>query len=196
MGNDLKMEENFISMRSYGVPARPAGNPPVVSSPLPATERTNKVEYLPLFTQKMKSENLAAPVIEAFRYYYAKIRDGSQGLIGEDAIDPLDPEALVQADQLGLFAEAGKKALPWSVRIVLNGGLGTSMGLEGAKSLIPVKDRRSFLEITLNQALRQKVALCFMNSFSTHNATRGFIAAHRFSPSGRAILSRTNFPKS
>jgi len=58
-----------------------------------------------------------------------------------------------------------------TVRIVLNGGLGTSMGLVGPKSLLKVKHGRSFLEILLRQAERSNSRLALMNSFNTHTAT-------------------------
>ncbi|MEA1973473.1 MAG: UTP--glucose-1-phosphate uridylyltransferase, partial [Candidatus Cloacimonadota bacterium] len=57
--------------------------------------------------------------------------------------------------------------------IKLNGGLGTSMGLKKAKSLLPVKDGLSFLDIIAKQILniRQKsdvqIPLILMNSFNT-----------------------------
>ena len=58
-----------------------------------------------------------------------------------------------------------------TVRIILNGGLGTSMGLTAAKSLIEVKSGMSFLDIIIRQAENSTVTLAFMNSFSTHDDT-------------------------
>jgi len=142
----------------------------------------------------MEAEGLGPSVIEAFRHYYAKVSDGADGLIGESEIERIHPAELLQADVLSGFAAAGKKALAKTIMIVLNGGLGTSMGLGSAKSLIPVKDEASFLEITLNQALHQGVGLCFMNSFSTHKATADFIAARDF-PRPIMYFSQNKFPK-
>jgi len=59
----------------------------------------------------------------------------------------------------------------------LNGGLGTSMGLSRAKSLLPVKDGLSFLDIIIRQVLQLResthtaIPLIFMNSFSTEDDT-------------------------
>ena len=59
----------------------------------------------------------------------------------------------------------------------LNGGLGTSMGMTGAKSLLEVKDGLSFLDIIARQvlALREpygaRLPLVLMNSFSTREDT-------------------------
>ncbi len=61
--------------------------------------------------------------------------------------------------------------------IKLNGGLGTTMGLDRAKSLIPVKDGMSFLQIITGQIMRLRekykvsVPLLFMNSFNTREDT-------------------------
>jgi UTP--glucose-1-phosphate uridylyltransferase len=45
------------------------------------------------------------------------------------------------------------------------------MGLTQAKSLLKVKDGKTFLEIILKQAERRQVKLALMNSFSTHEDT-------------------------
>ncbi len=57
----------------------------------------------------------------------------------------------------------------------LNGGLGTSMGMTRAKSLIEVKDGLSFLDVIARQVLElrrrtgARVPLLLMNSFYTHD---------------------------
>uniref|UniRef100_A0A0N5CD81 UTP--glucose-1-phosphate uridylyltransferase n=1 Tax=Strongyloides papillosus TaxID=174720 RepID=A0A0N5CD81_STREA len=64
--------------------------------------------------------------------------------------------------------------------IKLNGGLGTTMGCEGPKSLIPVKEGKTFLEIAVlqNKALNArygtKVPIYLLNSFNTEEATESF----------------------
>ncbi len=68
---------------------------------------------------------------------------------------------------------AAREALPHTVIIKLNGGLGTSMGLEQAKSLMVAKNGLSFLDIIVHQIqfLRRHdsaaLPLLLMNSFST-----------------------------
>lgn len=60
----------------------------------------------------------------------------------------------------------------------LNGGLGTTMGCSGPKSLIKVKNDKSFLEISIDQivALNQKynvqIPLLLMESFNTVDETK------------------------
>ncbi len=64
----------------------------------------------------------------------------------------------------------------------LNGGLGTSMGLEKAKSLLEVKDGKTFLDLIAEQVKYMRVQhgstvpFILMNSFSTSEDTRAFLA--------------------
>src|SRR4029453_12874169 len=66
----------------------------------------------------------------------------------------------------------------------LNGGLGTSMGMEKAKSLLPVRKGKSFLDIIVDQVRAARVAyriqlpLLFMNSFRTHEDTLAALASY------------------
>ena len=127
--------------------------------------------YLSEFTTKMDREGLPPVVIDTFSYYYEKILKGESGRLGEKDIDPIGPQDLPSFSNLNAFSEAGSKALNRSVMIILNGGLGTSMGLTGTKSLLTLKNELSFLDIILRQAERNDMTLCFMNSFSTDQET-------------------------
>ena len=62
--------------------------------------------------------------------------------------------------------------------VKLNGGLGTSMGCKGPKSVIPVRNDLTFLDLTvqqieyLNQKFDTDVPLILMNSFNTDDDTQ------------------------
>ncbi|MFW5836987.1 MAG: UTP--glucose-1-phosphate uridylyltransferase [Desulfovibrionaceae bacterium] len=126
------------------------------------------------FSLKMEEQTMPPIVINVFKCYFAKLLYGDQGKLTEREIDPVQPEDISHYDDLEKYAEPGLKALHKVAVIKLNGGLGTSMGLEKAKSLITVKDSMTFLDITLRQInhLRDEhkvtVPLVFMNSFKTH----------------------------
>ena len=78
--------------------------------------------------------------------------------------------------------------------IKLNGGLGTSMGLTKAKSLLTVKNEKTFLEIIVKQAETCRVKLALMNSFNTHEDT--IDALSMIKPSDFPLLFIQNkFPK-
>ena len=78
-----------------------------------------------------------------------------------------------QVTRLGL-----REGLARTVIIKLNGGLGTGMGLERAKSLLTVKDGLTFLEIIAHQSRTADVPLLLMNSFSTDPETQLALATH------------------
>ena len=67
------------------------------------------------------------------------------------------------------------------VVVKLNGGLGTSMGCKGPKSVIPVRNDLTFLDLTvqqiehLNKVYDADVPLVLMNSFNTDEETHKII---------------------
>ena len=131
----------------------------------------NSKNHLPTFIAKMEAEKLPSIVRDTFAYYYQQLLAGATGLIYDREIQPVAAEEIKALDHLTAYAEAGKKAYPHALRIVLNGGLGTSMGLVGPKSLLEVKFGRSFLSLIMQQTQSKAVQLALMNSFSTHDDT-------------------------
>ena len=131
---------------------------------------TNKIAFQP-FAEQMQAAGLSDVVVKTFEYYYTQLVQGNTGLISETQIEPVS--ALPDAEQFTEYGEAGRAALAHTVVLKLNGGLGTSMGLSKAKSLLKVKGELSFLDIIARQilALRQRtgyqVPLILMNSFNT-----------------------------
>lgn len=117
--------------------------------------------------------------IEAFRRYYGMLLNQETGLIGESTI-----EAAVDLPQFESGGDGDPALLAKAVVIKLNGGLGTSMGLQGPKSLLPVRDGVTFLDLMVRQtlALRQRAAapvrLLLMNSFSTSRQTLDHLRRH------------------
>ena len=140
-------------------------------------DMTAQPEYLPAFIEKMTAHDLPRVAIDTFAHYYRQLVSGATGLIPDDAIDPVDMDEIADARRLQEFDPKGRQALAQTVMIVLNGGLGTSMGLQGPKSLLQVKDGKSFLAIILEQAARMEIGLVFMNSFNTHNNTMAAVEA-------------------
>lgn len=118
------------------------------------------------FAGRMAQENLPAIAIETFAWYYRQFLNGQTGLIAERDIEPVQslPNAADFSEDL---RQAGQTALSRLVLIKLNGGLGTGMGLDQAKSLLVVKNGLTFLDIIARQALNTGVPLVLMNSFAT-----------------------------
>jgi UTP--glucose-1-phosphate uridylyltransferase/phosphoglucomutase len=135
------------------------------------------------FEAKMRAEGLSDAAVAAFAHNYDALANGVTGLLPESEITPVD--SLPSLDDLrGKASEAERKALLAQTCVLkLNGGLGTSMGLERAKSLLPVKDGETFLGLIARQVKHQREAFgcpdlrfTLMNSFSTSDDTRAFLA--------------------
>lgn len=132
--------------------------------------------------KKMADAGVDASAIDVFTSYYHQLEEGGTGLIREDTISPLlDPPML---DQVEVSEEAGAAALDRTVIIKLNGGLGTSMGLDKAKSLLEVREGRTFLDLVVGQVLAARkrynvrLPLVFMDSFNTRGDTLKALAAY------------------
>jgi UTP--glucose-1-phosphate uridylyltransferase len=114
----------------------------------------------------MHAEGLPEIFINNFAAYYEQLRAGETGLIPESTIEPVVelPDA---EDFSPRLAKIGRSAFHQTAIIKLNGGLGTSMGMEQAKSLLKVKEGYTFLDIIAHQAIQAGVPLVLMNSFAT-----------------------------
>nr|WP_220488310.1 UTP--glucose-1-phosphate uridylyltransferase [Tessaracoccus sp. MC1756] len=123
----------------------------------------------------MMDAGVPTPAIEVFTRFYHLLESGETGVIREDTIEPLlDPPMLTDVDITD--AEA-RDAIGKTVIIKLNGGLGTSMGLDKAKTLLPVRDGLNFLDLIVRQVLAARerydarLPLLLMNSFRTDDDT-------------------------
>lgn len=134
------------------------------------------------FADKMESDGAPAIVINAFREHFEEYLAGNQAYLTESMIRPVSPEEVPEMGGLKNYREAGYAALNKTAIIKLNGGLGTSMGLEGPKSFLPVREGRTFIDLILSQVkvLREEyeapLPLLLMNSFWTDEQTRSRLA--------------------
>ncbi|MCL4136834.1 UNVERIFIED_CONTAM: hypothetical protein GTU68_055228 [Idotea baltica] len=128
----------------------------------------------------MENAGLKRTAIEQFHHYYRQLYHGETGTIPGSSIHPLKEIADASSTEIAEnleYQRAGAEALDHTCIIKLNGGLGTSMGLERAKSLLEVTDGLSFLDIITKQCLSLRkqhdcsVPLLFMNSFRTEEDT-------------------------
>jgi len=120
------------------------------------------------FVQRMQAEGLPDIVIRTFAHYYNQLAAGETGLIPESGIEPV--ASVPHTDAFGDdLTEQGRAVMGKAILLKLNGGLGTSMGLEKAKSLLPIKNGLNFLDIIAQQALGGGIPLVLMDSFSTRD---------------------------
>lgn len=131
----------------------------------------------PAIAAKMQAAGLPAPAITAFLHAVARVRAGDSGLCSETAITPVAD--LLRLDDLPDDA-APRDALRQLAVIKLNGGLGTTMGLDHAKSLLVVKHGLNFLDFIARQILHLRAGgpeprFYLMNSFSTQADTLAYL---------------------
>jgi UTP--glucose-1-phosphate uridylyltransferase len=129
----------------------------------------------------MAAAKMSAAAIRAFLFQYQKLEQNDAGLIPENSISPLGPLSSIEDETA--YGDKSDVAAQ-TVVLKLNGGLGTSMGLEKAKSLLKIRDELTFLDIIARQFLnlRSTVApelrLILMNSFSTSDDTVAALARY------------------
>jgi len=131
--------------------------------------------FINQFIKKMHKEQIDDKAIRVFTHYYSKLISGETGLLPENKIQPVAMNAIDSFDKItDTVSQSHVKALlSKTVCIKLNGGLGTTMGLQGPKSLLPVKNGLTFLDLTCRQILAfnishgLKIPLLLMNSFRT-----------------------------
>lgn len=152
---------------------------------------------------KMEAVGLSRAAIDAFRHCVDVLESNRSMMIPETEILPAEGIA----DWDALVAEspaADADLLSQAVLIKLNGGLGTSMGLQKAKSLLEIKPGITFLDLIVRQAisLGQKagtpVRLLLMNSFSTSEDTMAYLsryAAEGFADAQKVEMIQNRVPK-
>jgi UTP--glucose-1-phosphate uridylyltransferase len=134
---------------------------------------------------KMSEAGVNEVAIETFAHYYRLLEHGETGMIPEESIEPVDIPRLADVE---VDDAAAAEALRRTAVIKLNGGLGTSMGMDRAKSLLCVRKGLSFLDIIARQTLRLRQAydaplpLMFMNSFRTSADTLDALARYEDLP--------------
>ena len=160
---------------------------PVATSPEPMSEGPTTIdgmsdEALKSAQQKMADAGVHRTAVDVFGHYYRELEAGATGLIREDEISPMtEPTMLADVE---IDEAQAREALGRTVVIKLNGGLGTSMGMTKAKSLLPVRDGKSFLDLIVAQVLAARaeydapLPLLLMNSFNTQEDTLAALEAY------------------
>jgi len=140
------------------------------------------IEGLGAGLEKMRAAGMPEAALRAFAYYYEELRDGHAGVLPESRLEAV--RELPRFDELPRDQTTAREALGRTIVLKLNGGLGTSMGLTGPKSLLEVKRGLTFLDLIARQMLSirrragRRVPLVLMNSFATDGDTQ--TALHRY----------------
>ncbi len=132
--------------------------------------------------EKMAAAGVDEVAIETFAHYYRLLEHGETGMIPESSIEPVDMPSLEGVEVSD--DDDAAAALRGTAVIKLNGGLGTSMGMDRAKSLLCARRGLSFLDIIARQVLHLReqhgatLPLIFMNSFRTSRDTMAALARY------------------
>ncbi len=132
----------------------------------------------------MEADGLSEAAIRAFEHSFRALERQETGMIPESSIEAV--HKLPKFQDLPEVAPAEfQKLLRETLVIKLNGGLGTGMGLEKAKSLLIVRDGLTFLDLIAQQVLHLRDSVggeyprfILMNSFSTSEDTKAALAKH------------------
>lgn len=107
---------------------------------------------------------------------------------------------IVALDQLDTII-ADPESLKKLAVLKVNGGLGTSMGMTGAKSALEVKDDQTFLDLTvkqiehLNTTHNIDVPLILMTSFNTHEDTLRIIRKYANKKLRITTFNQSRYPR-
>ncbi|XP_057807294.1 UTP--glucose-1-phosphate uridylyltransferase [Salvia miltiorrhiza] len=114
----------------------------------------------------------------------------------DEVVVPYDTLAPVPED-----ATETKKLLDKLVVLKLNGGLGTTMGCTGPKSVIEVRNGLTFLDLiviqieSLNKKYGCNVPLLLMNSFNTHDDTSKIVEKYAKSNIEIHTFNQSQYPR-
>jgi UTP--glucose-1-phosphate uridylyltransferase len=130
---------------------------------------------------KMRADGQQEEAVRAFARAYERLERGESAVIPSDTLEPAaDVPSL---DELPAAGDVGE-ALARVAVIKLNGGLATTMGLRGPKSLMEAREGMSFLDVIIGQtvALRERhgipLPLVLMDSEATQADTLAALEAH------------------
>jgi UDP-N-acetylglucosamine pyrophosphorylase len=148
---------------------------------------------------KMRSAGIASPTIAAFLNAVRQVVHGETGMIPEASIEPVESlpslESIAPNDSPAILRELAV--------IKLNGGLGTGMGLDRAKSLLVVKDDQTFLDFIARQIFHMRggrnsspPAFYLMNSFVTRKDSLEHLSRYpELGENGRLDFLQNKVPK-
>ncbi len=134
----------------------------------------NPSDYVTAVMAKAEAGGVRGAELAGLRRRLQQLGEQRAGRLPGEALEPL-PDLPRQDELAEPSSGQAREVLDQLVIVKLNGGLGTSMGLSGPKSLLEVKPGASFLDVLATQvlALRQRygvrLPLVLMNSAATRD---------------------------
>lgn len=138
---------------------------------------------LRFFEEKMQAAGVDSVAQQFFAQAYLSLnKNEDQGYIDESSLAHIDKLPCIDS-----IAETKVdiSLLNELVVIKLNGGLGTSMGLDKPKSFLSIKEDKSFLDLALEQIIKQRetynvdVQFLLLNSFNSSQMTLDYLRKYK-----------------
>jgi len=154
-------------------------------------------------TANTGEKEVAERDFDGFQRLFSKFINETGPSVVWDNIERLPKDAIKAYNDLPVETEKERvrEMLNSLVVIKLNGGLGTSMGCSGPKSVIPVRSDLTFLDLTvqqieyLNKTYDANVPLVLMNSFNTDEDTMKIIKKYSGLKITIKTFNQSKFPR-
>lgn len=167
-----------------------------VASPAVEVDQISKLR-----SQVAKLSQISDNEKEGFIRLVSRYLSGEEEKIEWEKIKTPTDEVVVPYADLATLGEDTKGLLDKLVVLKLNGGLGTTMGCTGPKSVIEVRNGLTFLDLivrqieSLNNKYDCKVPLVLMNSFNTHDDTIEIVQKYSNSNIDIHIFNQSQYPR-
>ncbi|XP_050736828.1 UTP--glucose-1-phosphate uridylyltransferase-like isoform X2 [Eriocheir sinensis] len=139
---------------------------------------------------------------DGFEKLFGRFINESGPSVEWDRIQRLPDSAVIKYSELTQpGGSLTKDLLDKLVVVKLNGGLGTSMGCQGPKSIIPVRSELTFLDLTvqqiehLNKTYGSSVPLVLMNSFNTEEDTQKVVRKYQGFQVKTYTFNQSRYPR-
>ncbi|KAG4387406.1 hypothetical protein AAZX31_11G216500 [Glycine max] len=167
-------------------------------SPADADKLSNLKSSVAALSQISENEK------NGFTSLVARYLSGEAQHVEWSKIETPTDEVVVPYDSLAPTPDGSlevKNLLDKLVVLKLNGGLGTTMGCTGPKSVIEVRDGLTFLDLivvqieNLNSKYGSNVPLLLMNSFNTHDDTQKIVEKYKNSNIEIHTFNQSQYPR-
>lgn len=147
---------------------------------------SSEIQKLLATCMSSAQRDIAAREMDGFERLFGRFINEAGPSVHWEEIQKLKNDSVLNYSGIKTPTESEvKELLDKLVVVKLNGGLGTSMGCQGPKSVIPVRSELTFLDLTvqqiehLNKTYESSVPLVLMNSFNTDEDTQKVIKKYQ-----------------
>ncbi|KAK2804493.1 putative UTP--glucose-1-phosphate uridylyltransferase [Emmonsiellopsis sp. PD_5] len=197
MAVTLKLSE-YLQLTDSAIISKAFEN---ASTSVAASQMRNALNALAdTVTDPSEKKRFEAEMDNFFSLFRRYLNDKAKGnILSWDRIAPPQPDQVVEYNDLGNSASVD--FLKKLAVIKLNGGLGTSMGCVGPKSVIEVRDGMSFLDLSvrqieyLNRTYNVSVPFVLMNSFNTDEDTQSIIKKYEGHNIDILTFNQSRYPR-